>query len=112
MHGFRLLRETARHSAASVLFLPPIAGRAHGPVVAVVTGDRDPGLAVAERIAAKGKERLLVLTTGATGASVDEVAAGLGSTRESLIVVTRDGSTEGARLAGVRGVPVLVVEPI
>jgi hypothetical protein len=118
-HGAHRLRDTALASAASVLFLPPSAGRPHGPVVAVLSGAEDPSLAVARRIADQGKERLLVLGTSGEAAiqvppdaTPDDIVAALGDTRERLIVITRDGSEEGAELAVARGVPVLVVEPV
>jgi hypothetical protein len=129
--GFRRLRETARRSAASVLFLPPGAGRRHGPVVAVVAGAGDPSLEVARRIATQQREGLMVLApTGSevggeatirflAGNSAQDVVAALGETKERLIVMTRGddarftdpGSDPGAVLATARGVPVLEVEP-
>jgi hypothetical protein len=84
--GFHRLRETACRSVASVLFLPPVAPRRRGVVVAVAAdpipigagptgtgpggtgptgngpiGAGDPGIEVARRIAGRGRERLLVL---------------------------------------------------
>jgi hypothetical protein len=123
MHGFRRLHETAGLSAAAVLHLPPDAGRAHGPVVAVVTGMDDSSLGVARLIAAQGKERLLVLAGVAgddasvriiPGTTPPDIVAALSDTRERLIVLTRDASRDGAgfELAITRGVPVLVVEAV
>jgi nucleotide-binding universal stress UspA family protein len=116
-YGSQRWRETAHRSAASVLLLPPEGGssaaRTRGPVVAVVSGAGDPGLAVAQRIAARvgGGEVVRV----ASGRSAGEIIAALGDARERLIVLTR---TENARLGDVaaalvaaRGVPVLLVEP-
>jgi hypothetical protein len=107
--GSRRLRETADRSAASVLYLPPMAGRRHGPVVAVVTGGDDPSLPVARVIAAQGRESLVVERVLAGTAPAD-IAAALGDMRERLIVMTR-GRGDGSELAAVRGVAVLVVEP-
>jgi nucleotide-binding universal stress UspA family protein len=117
-YGSQRWRETAHRSAAAVLLLPPEAGsnagRTRGPVVAVVSGAGDPGLAVAQRIAAGvgGGEVVRV----ASGRSAGEIIAALGDARERLIVLTR---TENARLGDVaaalvtaRGVPVLLVEPV
>lgn len=124
-HGFRRLRDTARRSAASMLFLPARAGRSHGLVVAVASNLGDPGLDVARRIAALGRERLLVLAPLGSdidgdiapgllgGRSAADVIAALGDARERLIVMTRadDDAEPGLELATARGVPVLVVEP-
>jgi hypothetical protein len=107
-HGFQLLRQIAHRSAASVLFLPRDTGRRHGPVVAVASGEGDPSLAVAQRIA--GESPIVVPPT-----ALQDILATLGDLRERLIVMTRadDPATEdiGAALAAARGVPVLVVEP-
>ena len=100
-HGARQLRETARRSAAAVLYLPAKPIRRRGPVVALVSGPQDPARPVAERIAALAHERLLVLPAGTA----------LGDTGERLIVHTRVASPDGPELAAARGVPVLVVEP-
>jgi nucleotide-binding universal stress UspA family protein len=121
MQGVHRPRESAHHSAASVLFLPPMPGRADGPIVAVVRGADDPGLTVARRIAAEGNHGLLVLATdggdGITarhigGTHPRDIDAALGDTRERLIVMTRNGASAGPDLAAVRGTPVLVVEPL
>jgi hypothetical protein len=96
-HGSHRLRETARLSAASVLYLPPRPGRRSGPIVAVTNGV----LAVAQSIAQLGHERVVM---------VDNVAA-LGDLRERLIVMSRDDDVPPGTLAHDRGVPVLVVEP-
>jgi hypothetical protein len=118
-HLARALRETADHSAASVLFLPPGSGRARGPVVAIIKSADDPSRAVAQRMAEHGRERLIVLASNGDasartipGPSVQDIVAALGDTRERLIVITRDSVERGAALAIARGVPVLVVEPV
>jgi len=105
-HGSRRLRETADRSVASVLYLPPVMVRRHGPVVAVAARDDDPSLAVARVIAARGEESLVVVE----GSTEYDIAAALGDTRERLIVMTR-GEAGGPELAAMRGVAVLVVEP-
>lgn len=135
-HGFRLLRETARRSAASLLFLPPHTGRPRGLIVGVAAGAGDPSLEVARGIAAVGREPLLVLAPMGSeivegegrgeiaprilrGTSAQDMMAALGDTRERLIVMMRADDTEvastgtepGAELSAARGVPVLVVEP-
>lgn len=124
MHGVQRLSDTAYRSAASVLFLPPRAGRHHGVIVAVAAGADDPALDVARRIAAQEREGLLVLTPIEIGVdeagtirflpgySVQDVVAALGDMRERLIVLTRDGIGEGTDLAAARGVPVLVLGPV
>ncbi len=121
--GSRRLSETARRSAASVLFLPPRPGRRRGPIVAVATGADDPALGIARRIAAQEHESLLVLASDGSeidgegairvlsGGSDQDLAAALGDVKERLIVVTRDGLEEGSNFAAVRGVPVLILEP-
>jgi hypothetical protein len=107
-HGTGRVRDTAHRSAASMLFLPPGRGRRHGPVVAVTSGPDDTALVVARRIAAQEKEVVVAVA----GASVGEIAASLGDTRERLIVVPRSGGADiGAALAAARGVAVLMVEP-
>jgi hypothetical protein len=117
------LNDTARRSAASVLFLPPRVARRRGLVVAVASRDDDPALDVARRIAVQEKEGLLVLASSGSevgggnirvlfGGSDQDVVAVLGDTMERLIVLTRDGAGNGAALAAIRGVPVLVLEPI
>jgi hypothetical protein len=118
-YGAHRLRDTASACAASVVFLPPSAGRPHGPVVAVLSGAEDPSLGAAGWIADQGKERLLVIGTSGEAAfqvpphaTSDDIVPALGDTRERLIVITRDGSVEGAELADARGVPVLVVNPV
>jgi len=125
-HGFRRLRETARQSVASVLFLPPNIGRKHGSIVAVVGSAIDANLDVARRIALHAREQLLVLApvgsviAGETnirtllGTATQDVVAALGDMRERLIVMTRVDAAEdlGSALAAARGVPVLVTEPI
>jgi nucleotide-binding universal stress UspA family protein len=127
-HGSQRWRETARRSAASVLFLPPVAGRRHGPVVAVVNLTPDHSMVVARRIAAQSRESLMVLAAAGTeldgepmirplrGTAAQDINSALGDTRERLIVMTRGGDTTladvGAALAAARGVPVLVVEPL
>ena len=105
-HGSRRLRETADRSAASVLYLPPMAGRPHGPVVAVAIGAGGSSLSVARAIAVQGEEELVVVE----GTTPSDIAAALGDTRERLIVMMR-GLGDGSELAAVRGVAVLVVEP-
>ncbi len=122
-YGFQLLRETARRSVASVLFLPPDAGRGPGPVVAVATGGNDPSLGVARLIAVQYRGGLVIVAPAESGIgesrplqgnSVEDIDAALGDTRERLIVMMRaNGPKEdlGAALAAARGVPVLVVEP-
>jgi hypothetical protein len=131
-HGSHRLRETARLSPASVLFLPVRTGRPRGVVAAVVTGSGDPSLALARGIAAQERESLLVLAPEGggesgeanvrffAGHSAGDIATALGDVRERLIVMTRadhagpsDPATDpGAMLAVARGVPVLVVEPV
>lgn len=127
-HGSRRWRETAHRSAASVLFLPPVAGRRHGPVVAVVTLARDHSLAVTRLLAAQSRESLMVLAAAGSeldgdpmirplrGTGAQDINSALGDARERLIVMTRGGDATladvGAVLAISRGVPVLLVEPI
>jgi hypothetical protein len=134
-YGSQRWRETARGSAASVLFLPPDAGRGRGSVVSVVTDAGDPGLAVARRIADQERERLVVLAPevsamgtelgsevrgGAVirlpaGWSAQDILVALGDTRERLIVLTRADDAIPVdmvtALVASRGVPVLLVEP-
>jgi nucleotide-binding universal stress UspA family protein len=100
--GSRRLRETARGSVASVLFLPSRPGRRHGVIAAVAAGADDPAVDIAREIAAREETGLMVV--GSVGA--------LANARERLIVLTRDGTEDGADLASVRGVPVLVLEPV
>jgi hypothetical protein len=122
-HGSGRPRETAPRSVASILILPPDIVRPHGPIVAVATGASDPSLAVAGRIAALGRERLVVLAPSGTKVegevralpvvAASDIVAALGDTRERLIVMTRDGSDgAGEAVALARGVPVLVIEPV
>lgn len=125
-HGFRRLRDTARQSVASVLFLPPTVGRKHGPIVAVAASAADASLDIARRIATEAREPLLVLApTGSgiageanirslPGTATQDVVAVLGDARERLIVMTRSDDTDdaGFALAAARGVPVLVMEPL
>jgi hypothetical protein len=136
-YGSQRWRETAHRSAASVLLLPPDAGRTRGPVVAVVSGAGDPGLEVAQRIAAQRiasqrTDGLVVVAIGrsdigtgpgggavvrvASGHSAGEIIAALGDVRERLIVLTRTENVRlgdiAAGLAAARGVPVLLVEPV
>jgi hypothetical protein len=124
-HGFLQLRETARQSVASMLFLPSAPGRQHGLVVALAASASDPSLDVAQMIATGAHERLLVLApTGSAvpgepdirflpGNTARDVIAALDDTRERLIVMTRadDVGDLGSALAAARGVPVLVMEP-
>jgi hypothetical protein len=133
-HGFLRMRESARRSAVSELFLPPRVSRAHGLIVAVTSGAADPALAVARQVATAGNERLLILAPAGSdvasdaavrffnGDTAQDVAAALADTTESLIVMTRNDQTHndqthganeatdlGPLLAAARGVPVLVV---
>jgi hypothetical protein len=134
---FQQLRDTAHRSAASVLFLPrrgppaPGGSRAgNQAIVAVVSGPDDPGLAIARRIAAQSRARLLVLTRAPlpdeagvavrhfSGGGARDITAALGDTRERLIVMTREPARDesesdntGSALAAARGVPVLMLEP-
>jgi hypothetical protein len=85
-------------------------GPARGPIVAIVTGTKDPSRAVAEQIAVLGREKLTVLPVSGS-ASVQDISSALGETRERLIVMARDDADQGIALAAARGVPVLVVEP-
>jgi hypothetical protein len=124
-HNLSRLRDTALRSAASVLFLPPGVGRRHGMIVALIEGEADPGLEVARRIAAQQREGLLVLALEGgesdmaakrlAANTVQDIVAALGEVKERLIVMTHraggDIASQGAALAGARGVPVLVVEP-
>jgi hypothetical protein len=126
-HGVRQLRETARVSAASVLWLPPSAGTRRGPVVAVAADAADSALAVARQIADQTGERLIVAMPDAgaetgleaapgqlpvLGDTLPAVVAALGALKERLIVTSRGGpwGEMGAALAASRGVPVLVLE--
>jgi hypothetical protein len=131
-YGSQRWRETAHRSAASVLLLPPeggrSAGRTRGPVVAMVSDAGDPGLEVAQSIAAQRMDGLVVLAMGGSdigtsgavvrvpaGHSVQDIVAALGDVRERLIVLTRTENASlgdiAAALAAARGVPVLLVEP-
>ena len=124
--GFRRLRDTARRSVASVLFLPPNVGRKHGSIVAVAGSAADANLTLARGIAIQAREPLLVLTPAGSlmagepnirtlpGTATQDVVAALGDLRERLIVLTRADDTEdpGSALAAARGVPVLVTEPV
>jgi hypothetical protein len=126
MHGLRRLRDTARQSIASVLFLPPNIGRRRGSIVVVAGGAADPNLDVARQIALQAREQLLVLAPvgsviagepnirTVTGTATQDVVAALGDSRERLIVLTRadDAEDHGAVLAAARGVPVLMTEPV
>jgi hypothetical protein len=125
LRDFRRLRETARQSVASVLYLPPNPSRKHGPVVAVVGSASDANVDVARRIAIQVRERLLVLAPAGIavsypdfrllpGTTAQDVIGTLGDLRERLIVLTRASDIEdpGAALAAARGVPVLVMEPV
>ncbi|MSP00006.1 MAG: hypothetical protein EXR07_02985 [Acetobacteraceae bacterium] len=122
-HGYQVLRETARLSAASVLWLPPAAVPRSGPIVAVAADPDDPGLGVARRVADQTRERLVVLMPEAAigdavavrplrGESLQDLAATLDDVKERLIVMSRAGplGDMGARVSVQRGVPVLVVE--
>ena len=118
------LSDTAHRSAASVLFLPPRAGRHHGVIAVVAAGADDPALDAARRISAQEREGLVVLAPIGSGVdgdgivrllpdnSVQDVVAALGDTKERLIILTRDGMGEAADLAAARGVPVLMLEPV
>jgi hypothetical protein len=124
--GFLRLRQTACRSVASVLHLPPAAGRKRGPIVAVAADAADSGLDIARWLATEAHEHLLVLAPLGSmiegepdirflpGTSAHDVTAALGDLRERLIVMTRTADTEdpGSALALARGVPVLVMEPI
>jgi hypothetical protein len=125
-HGFLQLRDAACQSVASVLHLPPTAGRKHGVIVAVAVSAKDPALEIARWIATEAREHLLVLAPAGTvieggldirflpGTSDQDVIAALGDIRERMILVTRTSDIEdsGFPLAAARNVPVLVIRAI
>lgn len=120
-------------SDASVLLLPPGRIRAHGPIVALLAGER--GVRTAAHIAGVAGETLLLLGPAEALASAsvdlpaDQVRArplaeatenvlrfALGDDGERLLVLDRDGlapEREAAvlRVAAARGTPVLLVGP-
>lgn len=124
--GFVRLQQTASRSVASVLHLPPSAGRQTGPIVAIAANAAEPGLELARWIAAEAQSRLLILAPAESGIegepdirllagnSVHDITAALGEVQERLIVMTRAAETEdpGSALAAARAVPVLVLEPV
>ncbi len=85
-------------SDASVLFLPRGRLPRHGSIVALTSEPGGPEVAIARAIAERAREHLMVLPTP-------------GTNPERLIVVARDGpfGDQGAALAALKGVPVLVV---
>jgi hypothetical protein len=121
--GFARLHEAAQVSAASVLLLPVGFAPRRGPVVAVLGGADDAGLAPAAQLAISAKEDLLLLlprdgaavaadtmqravTLGIArsrvtvirigGLQAEDILHALGHVRERLIVVTRDGCPAGS----------------
>lgn len=134
-------RRRARHAVpASVLWLPAGLEARTGPVVAVVKDAADPALQVAARAAAESASSLLILLPAGQDAALaacidravgygvprarvtaramakdgaEAVASALGATPERLIVASRAAADEAAaaRIAGERGVPVLLTEP-
>lgn len=118
MHGGRRLSETARDSAASVLWLPPVSVARRGPVVVVANAD-NPAVPVARQIAALVGEPLIVAAQQAgegrvslPGETLLDLIAALNNLNERLIVLSQAGpwGEMGAALAARRGVPVLVLE--
>ncbi len=138
---FPQLVKAAFESAATVLFLPRRVARARGPVVAIATSLDDPSIAAAAAVATAAKETLIVIEafareagespaltseagipvgrlTVAPAALADlrSLSSAIEDLRERMIVVARGafGESDGdkpAELAGLRGVPVLLVEP-
>jgi hypothetical protein len=124
--GFVRLRDVACQSVASVLYLPPRAGRKQGPIVAVAVSAADASLDTARWIAAAAHEQVLVLAPAGSdldglpnvrilpGTAVQDLTAAMDDLRERLIVVTRVGAADdpGLALSAARGVPILVTEPV
>jgi len=135
-YQFRQLMDVALTAQAAALLVPSRISRRKGPIVAVATGEHDPSIQAALRVAKSVQERLLIVTPADTdqatltqlaaesGVAVDrrilpgeglgtlEMTSILGRTEERLVVLNRGAN---ARLpfqwAFERGVPVLVTAP-
>lgn len=138
---FSWLIEAAFHSAGAVMIAPSRITRTRGPVVAIAAARNDPCIDSAAAIAIAAGEELVVVAaydgatdnlpirklTAGSGLTIKHVAAGkitrsdplhvfraLNQFNERLIVMTRDVLTNdmALRIASVRAVPLLVIEPI
>lgn len=117
-YQFRRFVNVALNTGGAVLLVPSRIVRRTGPVVAVASGEHDPSLEIAQRLAEAVREDLLVVTpavmrealsvrAGDTGPA--RLKSGLERTRESLIVMSRsDGAIYAPDLASELGVPVLL----
>lgn len=135
---FMGLIDAAFKTAAAVMIVPSCIARTVGPIVAVAGAPDDPSIWCALDIASAAKEKLVVISpcrfdisvelnerAKATGVSIELVASkteqfdlsavfrDLGYVAERLIVMTRDAvdHADPSRIASLRGVPVLVIEP-
>ena len=85
-HPSALLHDAARHSAASVLLLPPGPTDLNAPVVVLLAGPDDPSLAIAAGIAVNAGAPLLAVLAAGDPAVVAQRAAALGLPPARLII--------------------------
>ena len=117
VHGSQRMRDTARDSAASVLWLPPGGAPTQGPVVAVAADGGDVCVALARQFADRAEEPLLVAMPGGgdlplAGTTAADLANALGHAGPRLIAMSRGGpfGALGPDIAALLRVPVLVLE--
>ena len=68
--------EAAHNCGASVMLVPPVPARGHGPIAAVACDASDPALPIAAHIAAAAGESLLLLVPGSPQIAKQAAAAG------------------------------------
>jgi hypothetical protein len=131
------IADAAFRSEAAVLLVPGRVARRAGTIVAILTEPDDPSIEAAAAVAAAAKEDLIVIETFksvgagrayeellAKGTRISRVsvgrsplrdasgiAAAFDQMRERLVVMSRNDVAIAALIAGVRQVPILVVEP-
>jgi hypothetical protein len=135
---FSRLVDAAFRAASAVMIVPHRILRTAGPIVAVASAQEDPSILAAIGIAAAAKEAVIILgmldpracsqiseLAEAAGVQVKFVpvllqpmdatalAAGLSHLNERLVVISRGIFDDRVppKVASVRGIPVLVVEP-
>jgi hypothetical protein len=135
---FSRLTEAAVRSAAAVLLVPNKVARTSGPIVVIARSVEDPSFPVAAAIATAAKEQLIIMETqGNTlledgirnlidefGPTIKPVvvrrmpsvdpslfSSTMPGVKEQLVILVRGGHENLSRVALMRGVPVLLVEP-
>jgi hypothetical protein len=88
VHATANLLEAVHGFAGSVMLVPPVVARRHGPVAVVVCAESDPALLIGARVAVAAGEDLLLLVSGppALARQATQQAHAAGVPRQRVIV--------------------------